>query len=82
MGAGTGRATGAAFDPVMLRPGVYPHQEIIDASLQLDTPLDTGGVLFFAVDSRLTDPATFSDPATFYADREPLENTLWVFLDH
>jgi len=76
MGAGTGRATGAAFDPVMLRPGVYPYQEIIDASLQLDTPLDTGGVLFFAVDSRLT------DPATFYADGEPLENTLWVFLDH
>ena len=59
MGAGTGRATGAAFDPVMLRPGVYPYQEIIDASLQLDTPLDTGGVLFFAVNSRLTDPGDY-----------------------
>ena len=70
-GNGIGKAAGAAFDPVSVSPGTYAYQEVIDASLQLDNVLDTGGVTFFAVDSRLT------DPDTFYALGEPLNTTLW-----
>lgn len=71
-GQGIGRAAGAAFDPVPLySPGLYDYQEVIDASLTLDTPLDVGGLLYFAVDSRMT------DPLAFYAAGQPLDATLW-----
>jgi hypothetical protein len=71
MGAGTGRAAAAAFDPITVSPGSYQYQATIDASLQLDGPRDTGGILFFAVDSRTT------DLQTFYQMGQPLDQTLW-----
>ncbi len=70
-GQGMGKAAGGAFDPVPVAPGSYAYNQVINASIQLDNAADTSGVLYFAVDSRQT------DPETFYANGEPLNETLW-----
>jgi len=67
-----GAAAGAAFDPFEVAPGVYPYAETVNASFQLDGPEEFGGVVFFAVDSR------FSNPETFYARGQPFEEALWA----
>jgi hypothetical protein len=70
---GVGLGAGAAFDPIELTasPNPYPYQVILNTSLQLEDSMDSGGVTFFAVDSRNT------DPNKFYADGEPFDKAIW-----
>jgi hypothetical protein len=67
-----GAAAGAAYDPFHLGGGTISNYEYtINAAFQLDKVNDSGGLVFFAVDSR------FSDPETFYDRGEPLSQALW-----
>ena len=66
-----GKAAGAAYDPYLVSPGSYPVNPIVNARLQLNGPMDFGGVTFFATDDR-----TF-DPDTFYESGQPFELALW-----
>jgi hypothetical protein len=73
------RAAGAAFDPFTLTgPLTFPnYQYILDASLQTSAPGDWAGITYFAVDSRLTNPATAYAVDNFYGVTEPLNEALW-----
>ena len=68
-----GRGAGAAFDPFGLDPSSIPYsyQVTLDAYIALDHPGDTGGLVFFAVDSRAV------DPNAFYGLGQPLDKTVW-----
>jgi hypothetical protein len=72
-------AAGAAFDPFTLTgPLTFPdYQYVVDASLQVSDPGDWAGVTYFAVDSRLTTPATADAVDDFYGVTEPLDQALW-----
>jgi len=69
----TGRGAAAALDPFEVDSSVANYQPTIDASLQLAGPGATGGLVFFALDSR------FTDPSTFYERGEPFDQALWWF---
>lgn len=66
----SGSAAAAAFDPFPIAPGDYLYNQVINASLGLE-PDESGGLTFFAVDSRLT------DPEAFYGEEEPFTEVLW-----
>jgi len=74
----TARAAAAAFDPFTISSGssFTNYQYDINATLQND-PHGMSGIVFFALDSRLTKPPTATGVNTFYAQGQPLQNTLW-----
>jgi hypothetical protein len=73
-GGQKGEAAGAAFDPIDVSPGSYSYNPTIDAVVQLGTLADSGGVTFFALDSRLSAPNSLD---TFYDRGEPFNEALW-----
>ncbi len=74
-GGAEGTAAGAAFDPIDVAPRTYDYQFSVNSRLELGGPLDTGGLTFFAVDSRLSGSRSAVD--LFYERGQPFDEALW-----
>jgi len=68
----TGKAAASAVDPFEVAPGVHSYGQTINLSLQLDFASESGGVTYFALDSRFTDLDTFFD------QEDPFGEALWA----
>jgi hypothetical protein len=68
----TGKAAGASFDPYQVSVGSHPYQQTIDAKFDLGNPTQSGGLTYYAVDSR------FTDVDTFFERGQPFSAALWA----
>lgn len=67
-----GASAAYANDPETIpTPGTYSYDPMVDGSLVLDDPSQTGGISWFAVDSRETNLASWE------ANGQPASDTLW-----
>jgi len=68
----TGASAAYANDPETIpTPGTYSYDPVVDGCLELDDPSQTGGISWFAVDSRETNLGSWE------ANGQPASQTLW-----
>jgi len=70
-----GKAASAAFDPFDVSSGEYLYAPTISAAFQMDEIGDFGGIVFFALDSRLSSRAAVD---LFYERGQPFSEALWA----